>query len=465
MLQKRLLAALAASAVVLAGCRDNPFAKIRPEGYAFPEGFQWGVAIAAHQAEGGNDRNDWWAWEQQAGRIKGGDKSGDAVGFAKVFDQDFKLARDLGQNAFRTSIEWSRIEPERGKYDAKQIKLYHDMFAAMRRHGLRPNITLMHFTLPNWVAAGGGWENKATADDFAAYAAFCAREFGAEVDDWVTINEPNSYAFKSYDEGTWPPGKKDRPMAVTIMGNQMVGHARAAKAVRQHDTAVAHQGGKAASVGLVTNVVYFEPWNSFSPIDQIRASVEDQVWNIALVESLRTGRFVAEMPGVSKIEVADPDLAGSADFLGVNYYRRLQPSGMSEYRIADNGQRNDLDWEIYPDGIFRLLERLKQQQLPLYVTENGTPDKADTHRAKFVVQHLMRVWQAIDAGIPVKGYFYWSLMDNFEWAEGFDARFGLYKVDFASSHTSRELTKGGEVYGQIARSNKLSADLIRQYGQ
>jgi beta-glucosidase len=458
------LACLLAILAALPGCGRNPFTTLRPEGYAFPSDFVWGVAVAAHQVEGGNDKNDWWEWEQKPGAIKGGDKSGDGVAFAKTFAEDATLARSLGQTAFRLSLEWSRIEPERGRRDPAALKYYHDVLAALKANGLRPFVTLMHFTLPNWVAAQGGWENAKTLADFEAYSAFCAKEFGAEVDDWITINEPNVYAFNSYDGHEWPPGKQNRQAAMQVMGAQMVGHARSAAALRANDT-VSALGGRACRVGIANHLIVIDPANGLSPLEHVRAYFEDRIFNEAFLEAVRTGVFVAEMPGSGKTEVRDPGLKDSVDFVGINYYRRVLVNGLDGPRTAAAGAAtNDLGWEINPDGLYRILSRVSSQKLPIYITENGTADAGDKFRARFVVQHLMRVWQAIDAGIPVKGYFHWSLMDNFEWAEGYSARFGLYRVDFAKSNRSRELTRGAEVYRAICKANKLSPDLIRQYG-
>ncbi len=450
--------------LALGGCTANPFATLRPEGYAFPEGFVWGVATAAHQVEGGNDKNDWWAWEQREGTVKNGDKSGDAVGFARVYAEDAELARGLGQNAFRMSIEWSRIEPEKGKYDAAQIKYYHDVLAALRTRGLRPFVTLFHFTLPLWVAGQGGWEDQRTIRDFEAFAAFCAKEYGSEVDDWTTINEPNVYARAGYLTGEWPPGRKgDIAAFLSVMGNEMVGHAKAAKALRTGD-AVDGGTGTACRVGLANHVVVIDPINVWNPVAAIAAAVEDQVFNMATIESIRTGRFSINVPGQGQIEVSDPDLARSADYLGVNYYQRYIASGLNEHAHLEGVPRNDLGWEMYPDGMFRWLDRLRQQHLPIFVTENGAPDAADKFRPRYIVQHLMRVWAASDADVPVKGYFYWALTDNFEWAEGYAGRFGLYQVDFAKSNTSRRETRSARIYRTIASSNRLSAELIREYG-
>jgi beta-glucosidase len=325
----------------------------------------------------------------------------------------------------------------------------------------------MHFTLPTWIAAQGGWESPATIEDFGRFAAFCAREFGSEIDDWITVNEPNIYGFKAYEEGEWPPGKQDRMTAIRVMANELVGHGRAARALRREDRAVASGPGQSAPcrIGLANHVVVVDPWNALSPIDQARSYFEDQVFNLAGLEAVRSGRYVATMPGTGQVEVSDPDLAGSVDFIGINYYTRRLVSGMTETRKPDLAPRNDLDWEIYPDGLYRWLDRLRSQQLPVYITENGTADNADRFRDRFIVQHLMRVWAAADAGIAVKGYFHWSLMDNFEWAEGFAPRFGLYRVDYERDNTSRTLTRGGEVFKTIATANRIPADLVRRLGQ
>lgn len=452
---KALLLTLSA---LLASCGGNPFAGIRPDGYAFPAEFLWGVSVAAHQVEGGNDKNDWWDWEQKAGTIAHGDKSGDAVGFARSFKEDVGLAKGLSQNAFRLSIEWSRIEPEEGKRDAKQIRYYHDVLKALRDQGLRPFVTLFHFTTPRWVAAHGGWENERTIKDFAAFAGFCAREFGGEIDDWITLNEPNVYGYNSYAQGTWPPGKKDVVLAMRVIANQMIGHGAAAKELRADDPG--------CKVGIANHVILLEPFNALGPMDNLKAHFENQVFNEMSLDAVRTGRITGSIPGVGGVDVAAPDLVGSVDFVGINYYRRwmVTGSGPKDHDLLPGVATSDLGWEIYPDGLFKWLDRVRAQKLPIYVTENGVADKADATRPKYVVQHLMRVWQAIDAGIPVKGYFYWSLMDNFEWADGFSPRFGLFSVDYKKGNTSRTLTKGGEIYGRIARDNRLSADLIRSYG-
>src|SRR5262247_878890 len=175
----------------------------------FPQGFLWGAASSAHQVEGGNRLNDWWRFEQRPGVIADGTASGDACRHYERFDEDFALARGDGHGAHRLSLEWSRIEPERGRIDAAVVAHYHDVFDSLRRHRLVPVVTLHHFTNPLWIADRGGWENRETLDRFDDFVRFCAREFGGEVDHWCTINEPEVLAFRGWSEGVWPPGVKN----------------------------------------------------------------------------------------------------------------------------------------------------------------------------------------------------------------------------------------------------------------
>ena len=175
----------------------------------FPIGFHWGTATSAHQVEGGNARNDWWRFEQIPGKIHGGATSGAACRHYERFDEDFALAQADGHNAHRLSFEWSRIMPERGQVDAAVVAHYHAVLASLERRGLRPLVTLHHFTNPLWIADRGGWENPETVRHFCAYVRFCAREFGSEVDWWCTVNEPEVYAFRGWSEGVWPPAKRD----------------------------------------------------------------------------------------------------------------------------------------------------------------------------------------------------------------------------------------------------------------
>src|SRR5439155_5132757 len=209
-------------------------------------------------------------------------QSGDACRHYERFDADFGLARADGHNAHRLSIEWSRIEPERGKIEPSAVAHYHDVFASLKRHGLTPVVTLMHFTVPAWVADRGGWEARETIDHFAAFVRLCAREYGAEVDWWCTVNEPEVLAFRAYSEGVWPPQRRDDSAALEVIANQLEAHGRAYRIIHEEDRADADGDGLPARVGFAKNYVQLEPLRAWSPLDQLRAYFENRVYNEAV---------------------------------------------------------------------------------------------------------------------------------------------------------------------------------------
>ena len=202
-----------------------------PSMIRFPAGFRWGAATSAHQVEGNNCWNDWWHWERRSGGDNPKLLSGEGCRHWQTFDRDFALAADDGHNAHRMSIEWSRVEPERGRIEPEAVAHYHEAFASLRRHGLMPVVTLMHFTVPVWIAKLGGWEARETIDHFCRFVDFCAREYGGEVDWWCTVNEPEVLAFRAYAEGTWPPERRDESAALVVIANQLEAHGRAYRAL------------------------------------------------------------------------------------------------------------------------------------------------------------------------------------------------------------------------------------------
>ncbi len=429
----------------------------------FPEGFLWGAATAAHQVEGGNTRNDWWRFEQLPGRIRGGRGSGDACRHFERFDDDFALAASDGHRAHRLSIEWSRIEPEKGRRDDGAIAHYHAVLASLRRHGLTPVVTLHHFTNPLWIADAGGWENRATLDHFEAHVRFCAREFGAEVDWWCTVNEPEVYAFRSYSEGVWPPAVKDDARALVVMGHLLEAHGRAYRALHEDDRVDADGDGRAATVGFAKHHVQLEPLRAWNPLDVIRARIERRVFNEAVEEAAVTGRLDLSIPGVRPVKRDVPGLEGTLDWFGLNYYTRWMVSGLGPVpHVTRRGAPvNDLGWEIWPEGFERALASVARFGKPILVTENGVADAKDAFRPRAIVDFATAMHRAIARGADVRGYLHWSLLDNFEWAEGFHGAFGLYAVDFDDPARPRTRRRSADVLARIARANAVTDDARR----
>ncbi|HEU4335663.1 MAG TPA: family 1 glycosylhydrolase, partial [Candidatus Eisenbacteria bacterium] len=291
-----------------------------------PAPFLWGVGTSAHQVEGGNDRNDWWDWEQRPGAIHGGARSGDACLHWQRFESDLDLVRALGLNAYRFSVEWSRLEPEAGAYDDAALAHYRAVAAACRARGLEPVVTLHHFTNPRWFAALGGWETPANLPHFARFARWAGAGLGDLVDRWITVNEPEVLGFYGYDSGIWPPGVSDRARALAVIANLLEAHALAAHALRDADRQDADGDGKAAIVGAAKHWVLLEPRRAWHPLDRIAAAAQHRVFNEAVVRALAGGPIDFSIPGVRPVRRRVDALAGSSDFLGVNYYTRWMVS-------------------------------------------------------------------------------------------------------------------------------------------
>ena len=430
----------------------------------FPADFFWGTATSAHQVEGGNRFNDWWRFESEPGRIAHGDTSGPACRHYERVEQDFALAAADHHGAHRLSIEWSRIEPEPGRFERQEVEHYHAVFAALRRHRLQPHVTLFHFTLPLWIADRGGWENHETVERFVSFARFCAREFGAEVDWWCTVNEPEVYAFRGYSEGVWPPAKRDDSAALAVIANLLEAHGRAYRALHQEDRADADGDGHAARVGFAKHYALLEPSRPWFPLDVLRAHLESRVFNDAVLRAPVTGTIDLSIPGARGIRRRVQELERSLDYLGLNYYTRWKVRMFApEPHVVPRGATlNDLGWEIYPRGLEDVLVKLAGIGVPIVITENGVADAADRLRPRALVESLHHVARAIERGAPVRGYFHWSLMDNFEWADGYRGRFGLYRVDFADPERPRTRTRSADLYARIAAANAVEETLWRE---
>ena len=424
---------------------------------AFPAGFLWGAATSAHQVEGGNRANDWWRFERIPGVIRDGSVSGDACRHWELFDADFALAAGDGHNAHRLSLEWSRIEPERGRFSADAVAHYHAVFASLKRHALTPVVTLHHFTNPLWIADAGGWESRATVDRFADFVRFCAREFGGEVDWWCTVNEPEVFAFRGWSEGVWPPAVHDNSRALEVIANQLEAHGRAYRILHEEDRTDADGDGLAARVGFAKHRVQLEPLRAWHPLDRLLAHFEHQVFNVAVERAALEGVIDLSIPGARRVRRSLPELKDALDWFGLNYYTRwmVRAIAADPHVVRAGSPRNDLGWEIWPAGLERALVDLGRLGKPVIVTENGVADAADTVRPRAIVDFVAAMHRAIQRGVPVLGYLHWSLMDNFEWADGYFGRFGLYAVDFADPTRPRTRRHSAEVFARIARANAL----------
>lgn len=385
--------------------------------------FLWGAATSSHQIEG-HTQNDWTLFEDQ-NRVP--QRSGQGVDHWNRYEDDFRLFAQLGLNSYRFSLEWSRIEPKPGIFDQSNLARYRTMIEAMRAHGLTPVMTLFHFTLPQWLTRAGGLLHPKFPLWFVRYTNKVVGALGDLVDIIITINEPMVLVVMGYLWGQWPPGRRYRfDQGMTVMRRLVKSHRLAYQAVKKADSAI--------QVGLAHHFSVFEP---FSPswLNRIDASLADYLMNWRFFSQIR-------------------DLQ---DFIGANYYTRHRMRWQSLLVPAKNSPGDpvtDMGWDIYPQGLEQVLLALKPFKKPILITENGIATRDDKIRQQFLADHLLAVKRAQRQGAPVYGYFHWSALDNFEWAEGFRPRFGLIAVDYDT--LKRSVRDSGWYYRKIIQANTPS---------
>lgn len=395
----------------------------------FPAGFLLGAASSAHQVEGNNIHSDWWRAEQ-AGRVP---KSGEATDHYNRYDEDFRIAQDIGLNAMRISIEWARIEPTEGLWNASAVEHYKKVLKAMKDHGLTRMVTLWHWTLPQWMADKGGFASKEGVEAFARFTWFVAQNLGRDIDLWITLNEPEVYCQQAYSAGNFPPFVKSKFIYWRVLMNLIAAHNKSYDSIKA--------AYPQAKVGIAKNSSYYGPDRKNNVLDRMMVFFSDRIGNHYFLQKI-----------IRRL-----------DFIGLNhyFYNRIKFDIRHIYREMNNnfstGQlslddqlnRSDMGWVLYPEGIYHLILGLKKYNLPIFITENGLADGADSRRPKFLRETLGWISKAIQAGADVKGYFHWSLTDNYEWTYGFGPRFGLIEIDYTTQkrtvRKSAEIIKGIEI--------------------
>ncbi|MFH1129271.1 MAG: glycoside hydrolase family 1 protein [Patescibacteria group bacterium] len=376
----------------------------------FPDKFYWGTATSSYQVEGGI-KNDW-------SRLSGGQAvagknydAGLACDHYNRFEEDFDLAKSMNNNAHRFSIEWARVEPEQGKFDQQEIEHYRKVILALKQRGLEPFVTLYHWTLPIWFVEKGGWLNKDAPKYFEEFVGKVVSEYRDLVKFWITLNEPNIYASHAYLQGNWPPFKRGLNNFNKAMFQLVEAHKLAFNKI--------HEISNHARVGIASNNIWYRG---------IIKLFLDYRWNYWFFDKIKNCQ----------------------DFVGVNYYFS---NSLSDY-IFSRPKITDLGWKIVPEGVYRVLVGVKKYNKPVYVFENGLADKNDTKREKFIIDHLKWIHKAIEDGVDVKGYFHWSLIDNFEWDKGFGPRFGLIGIDY-EDNLKRIPRPSSKIYSEICKNNAI----------
>ncbi len=480
---------------------------------AFPPGFLFGTAIAGFQvdmgcptlaAEACEDRNsDWYAFitseavKASPNAYLHGDPPAAGPGFWELFEQDFDRARDeLGNNAFRFSFEWSRVFPTAtddantheellALADPAALAGYRAQLAALAARGLTPMVTLNHYSLPAWIHDGPGchldidkcspkgWvDADRTIAEIAKYAGFVGREFGGQVDLWATENEPFAVIFPGYifpsPDRTNPPAVTLRAAeAKTVFGALIHAHARMVDALRASDTVDADGDGAATFVGLVYAMAPVKPMDPSKPADVKAAENVFYLWNMAFLNAVVKGDFDHDLDGVAE---RDDSLVGRMDWLGINYYTRITVEGVDVPLLAELSPLTTFNlltlvpWEAYTRGIYEMAMVVRDFGLPAYVTETGIEDEADDGKmVKWLVETLSWVHQSIEDGADIRGYFFWTLVDNYEWNHGMSIELGLYGVDHTDPEKRRVPRKGVAVYKAITDAWGITDELKATY--
>jgi beta-glucosidase len=437
------------------------------ENFIFPRGFVWGASTAAYQVEGGWNAEGkglsiWDKFTHTNGRVKNGDTGDVACDHYHRYIEDFGLMKQLGIKAYRFSLSWPRIFPKgKGEINRRGLDYYDRLIDSLLALDIEPYITLYHWDLPQALQENGGWANRDTAGYFADYAAVAAHKFGDRVKNWVTVNEPWVIAVYGHVTGVHAPGVRDRRVAYQVGHNLLLAHGLATQAIRAATSD--------SRVGLTLLLGMADP-ETDDPQSRAKA---DELWQrdcAWFLDPLFNGYYPPEQlhnAGNEGPQIKPNDFATISqqlDFLGVNYYTRFVVNAKGQVVKVPGAEYTDMDWEVHPTSLGRMLLKLNQEYKlpPIFITENGaavpdvlTPEGHvhDTRRIKYLHDHLVELRKAMKLGVNVRGYFLWSLMDNFEWAHGYSARFGLIYVDFKSQQ--RFLKDSAHWYERVIRRNEV----------
>ncbi|MBI5350499.1 MAG: glycoside hydrolase family 1 protein [Chloroflexi bacterium] len=429
--------------------------------HTFPKNFKWGAATAAHQVEGGAADSDWAAWEKLPNKIKENGSAAVACDWwnGQRWREDFDRAANDGQTTHRLGVDWSRIEPRLAIWDEGALDHYREMIKGLRDRGLEPMVTLHHFTNPLWLAERGGWENPDAVIYFERFVRKVVNALKDHVDLWCTLNEINIFAYQSHMDGVWPPEKKDTATCFKVIRQMLLAHAAAYRAI--------HEIQPTARVGIAHHIQLIDPHRADFAPDNWIANFQTRVFNESIPHALHTGHL--HFP-IGKWNEHLPELANTMDYVGINYYsRRVAAFDLSAaatlFGRTFHEPEAEMDHvnlnELYPSGLHRVIKWADRFKKPIYITENGWGDADESRRTRAMLLHLRNLWSAVNNNFPVRGYYYWSLVDNFEWERGWVQRFGLYELDLTTQErTPRSVAK---LYAEVCKTNTLTSVMVERY--
>ena len=403
--------------------------------------FLWGVATSAFQLEG-SPYADWASWDAILC------EKPDVTNHYALYKEDLNLLKELGVNSYRFSLEWSRIQPKEHIWDDDAIAHYQEIIDILLNNDIEPMVTIHHFTHPLWFIKKYPWHKDECIEKFLNYAEKVASSFKG-VKYWITFNEPYVLLLGGYLEGCMPPGIKDASLSIKALRNILLCHSMAYDLI--------HEKIKDAMVSVAHNMAALAPWRRWNPLDRLLAKIAKYFYNHSLLDAFLTGTIRIKFPFKSAIYI-DLPIKNKLDFFGVNYYTRIhmrfnpfKKMGIEmRHRDIDGYGLTDMGWEIHPHGLEKVLRYASKLNIPMIITENGIATHDNEKKIKFMKKHIDVLEKCIKEGLDVRGYFYWSLIDNYEWLQGLDARFGLYKVDFDT--LKRKPTNAAAYYSYLIKS-------------
>jgi beta-glucosidase len=407
----------------------------------FPDGFLWGSAISAFQTEGGYIKND-WSEIAGPGKVKDGSSAAEAVHFWKYYHEYIELMRRMNHKIFRMSVEWARIEPEEGIFDENAVQHYRDIIQSVISAGIKPVIDIHHHSNPLWLCRKGSWLNESVVDDFREFTKKVIESLGDLTDMWLTINEPVIYAAEAYLLGMFPPNEKSIRLMFKCTNNMARAHVAAYETIHEIFTM---KGWGVPRVGFAHHLRPTRPYNPKSLLDRFSAFLRDKIINLGFLDKINKS-------------------SRTIDVFCINYYSSDRIRFFNDMVPDDRLNKNKLGWDIDPEGFYHVLKRFwGMYHIPILVTENGVCDENDELRPGFILDHVYQMHRAIKEGVCIKGYCHWSAMDNFEYTEGLDARFGLVHVDHSSPDKTRTIKTSGKLFGEIGAANGITGEIIEKY--
>ncbi|MBD5162968.1 MAG: glycoside hydrolase family 1 protein [Oscillibacter sp.] len=417
--------------------------------FQLKNGMLLGAASAATQIEGGDQNNNWYAWYRQ-GYIKDGADPSVATDHYNRWREDLALMRDMGVQCCRMGVEWSRIEPRDGVFDEAAIAHYREEIQALSDAGIPVLLTLHHFNNPLWLEERGGFAERDNITCYLRFVRKMVESVGDLVSEYITINEPNVYAFNAYLAGAWPPGRKSFLEMGRVMTNMAAAHIEAYGLIRKTRL---QMGFRNTRVGVANHLRAFAPKDAGNPLHRFWAERAEELFQGSLTQAMCMGKVsfpIGKHPSIVP--------GRYCDFHGVNYYTRSTVSGPAD-GVAKNCPVNDLGWEIYPQGIVEVCEKVYGMlKRPIYITENGTCDNEDRFRARYIAEHLKAL---SESSLPVERYYHWCFCDNWEWVEGGSARFGLVHVDYENQ--KRTVKRSGEFYRRMIQAGGVDEALYGEF--